>query len=409
MKVSRRTFLKGSGAAAAGTLIAGVAAGAASSLSGCSTTTSQTAGAPLMLDDSHGVSVMDAYTYQDSASGISKVGEWNVAPGTVLYPAEGNWLPALTPAEVSGNMVAISAFSLAAANLVKVLNAPVNPDRVIYTVRATDTLFAWIELNVTTRDWTLYCQEFRSGSLAGTRFELYSADANWEPAQYTCSQNNVYFIVIPAASGQKTKESSVCFAYTLADTAQDGSAQLRRVVESHGRFGCAPAVSDGMLLLSPRRDARSISYEAAVYDTRDLHLQNTLAFPAPVKPFSLTTIGEHLVFQIEANYSGAGLLGKMGTFVQVAHDEFIDVLREPLVAPAGYKNYCIVKSQASYILFNTQDETYTTIAKANGSYDYGEYPLRVGTSKDFITYSAIKNKQTGEPDSVKIQRYQFAE
>ena len=62
-----------------------------------------------------------------------------------------------------------------------------------------------------------------------------------------------------------------------------------------------------------------------------------------------------------------------------------------------------MKSRASYFVIDTDKRKYSVLAAQNRCVDYGEYPARVGSTSQFVTFSTIKNQDTGYPESVSVR------
>lgn len=399
--VDRRTLFKG--LAGAGAI--GVTASTLSSLQGCSTgDDDQQDATPTVVDDAQATTVTETYTYSDDAPGLTEAGSWTLPLGTVLYPGEGTWIPAVTAGASANPVVTGAAFSVADGSLATVVSAPITSgtNYVIYQTRCSDSVYAWVEYNTVSCDWALYAAPFSAGALTGTPTTLATGDSEWDIPPVAVSGDRVVWLHMPATSGSHTTEDSQCYLW------RSGASEAAAVVTSHGRFACEPTISDGLVTLVPRvHTEEGLYYGIGSYKLDDNLATRTaqLVLPQSVKPFSAVSIGGRLVFQIEANYSSGGLLGQMGTYVQTGDDTFVALAREPFAAAAGKGDLFIVKTRASYLDFDTDDQTYGTLVAANRSVDYGEYPARVGTCDTFVTFATVKDSSTTYPASVQVRAY----
>ncbi len=400
----RRTLVKGAlglgGLAAAGSVV--------SSIQGCAKdAASQDLVAPAQVDEKDAVQVMDDYSYVEGAPNLAEVGRWQVALGTVLYPSEGNWIAATLTGDTPYPPVSAGAFSVAAGSLATVVDKPLSggANFVIYEARCSDSVYAWVELDVVSGDWRLYGSAFSNGALTGNALELYSGDKDWDPPQLVCSGNQVIWYVMPVAGGAKTSQDSTCFLWKA------GQSKGEAKIVSHGRFACAPTVSEGQLVCVPRDDRDgAVHYAIRSYSLSDdlASAKDELVLPQSIRPFSAVLLGGRLAFQIEANYQSGGLLGKMGTYVAQDDGSYVAISREPSAPPAGTVNTFIVKNRASYVVADLANATYGTLAAEDRSVDYGEYPARIGTCQDFVTFATVKDPSTSYPSAVVVRAFKVS-
>lgn len=400
----RRTLIKGAlglgGLATAGSVV--------SSIQGCAKdAASQDLVAPAQVEEKDAVQVMDDYSYVEGAPNLTEAGRWQVALGTVLYPSEGNWIAATLTGDTPYPPVSAGAFSVSAGSLSTVVDKPRSggSNFVIYEARCSDAVYAWVELDVVSGDWRLYGSAFSNGALTGNPQELYSGDKDWDPPQLVCTGNQVIWYVMPVAGGAKTSEDSTCYLW------KTGQSKGEAKIVSHGRFACAPTVSEGQLVCVPRDDRDgAVHYAIRSYRLSDdlATSQDELVLPQSIKPFSAVRLGGRLAFQIEANYQSGGLLGKMGTYLAQDDGSYLAVSREPSAPPAGSDTTCIVKNRASYVVADVANATYGTLAAEDRSVDYGEYPARLGTCQDFITFATVKDPSTSYPSAVVVRAFKVS-
>jgi hypothetical protein len=187
-----------------------------------------------------------------------------------------------------------------------------------------------------------------------------------------------------------------------------GSENAKSVVESPGRFAIAPSISGDVVVLAPRvRADEGVFYGVTAYSLDD-DLATTvdqLVLPQTVKPFYATHIGDRFAISIEASYSSGGLFGNMGTYVGTSNGPFVRLAREPSANVAGKNDTFIIKSRTSYFVLDVKKSTYSILTAANRSLDYGEYPVRVGSSSDFVTFATVKDEASGYPSSVTVRSF----
>lgn len=400
--ISRRGFLKGSAATAAGI-------GVVSSLSACGS--SATDSDPVVVDSNNATYVLTSgelegsYEAAEDGKGtttLTEAGSWNITLGSVLRPSEGDWKPFTVPGANAAAAVSAGAFSIASGTSVTLVEkAQSGGNYVIYDAQCSDSVFAWVELDIVTRDWKLLAASFENGAI-GTAASLWEADSNYDPPLMCCTGKSVIWLVMPATSGSHTTEDSLCYLW------KTGESEASQVVRSQGRFGCAPTVSDGYVTLVPRvrvSEGRYFGITAYSLDD-DLSTQVAqLVLPASVTPLSAVYMGGNFVFSIEKNYSSGGLLGNMGTYIGSGDGNFIAVPREPAAVVAGKDGIYLVKTRASHIIVDTNAETYATLVAPSRALDFGDYPASMGTTSTFVTFATVKDEDTGYPSSVNVRAF----
>ena len=397
--VSRRSFFKTGVVAASAAATVGVLAGCTNSAQDAGDTAE-----PVDVSEDTGTSILDTFASVDLPYSASN--EWTLPLGNVLHPAEGVWLPVTTAGAFANPMVVASALSTSSGELKEVVAKAVTgtTTSVIYSVACSDSVYAWVELDVITRRWSLFASAFSNGALTGEIQTLWQADSDWDPAPVACSGTSVIWQVQPSASGSKTAESSYCYLWTV------GSSDAHAVVESPGRFATSPTICGNWVVLAPRVRASEGTYYGVTAYAIDDGLQtrvDQLVMPASVRPFRACRMGEKFVVSVAANYSSGGLLGKMGTYIGASDgSDVLYLAREPFeCAAAGKGGVYFIKSRSSYIVANVNDQTYSVLSSVDRSVDYGEYPARVGECDTFVTFSSVKDATTGYPASVIVRTF----
>lgn len=400
-KLTRRGFFKASAAAGATTV-------AATALSACGSGSSEDTSDPVVVDSDSAVDVMaDGSPYQfEDDYGFTLEATWSLPLGTVLRPSEGTWIAATLAGSSAIPMCKGGALSTESGTLAEVVSAPLGASTttVIYDVACSDKVYAWVELDVTTRSWSLYASKFSDGALEGETQKLWDGISDYDPAPLAVSGSKVIWQVQPALSGSKTSQHSYCYIWSTGDS------EAKRAVESPGRFATRPTVSGDVCVLTPRvRSDEGTYYGATAYSISDnLSKQvDQLVLPASVKPFRATRVGEKFLISIEASYSSGGLLSKMGTYIGTRSGDFVKIDREPSECPAGSGSIYVIKSRSSYVVVDTQNQKYSALLSADRSVDYGEYPARCGDNELFVTFATVKDADTGYPASVTVRAFRL--
>lgn len=396
-KLTRRSFFKT--AAAGGALAAAVGV-----LSGCTHGPDEQDADPTVVDEDSAEDVLTSFT--EAELPLKEEASWTLPLGNVLRPTEGTWAPVITAGSSALPMVKASALSLSSGELLEVVSAPLGAESttVIYDVRCSDTVYAWVELDLVTRSWALYAAPFTAGQLSGETKMLWEGTADYDPAPFAVSGSRVIWQVQPSTSGSKTTESSRCYLW------REGDADARAVVESPGRFATAPMVSGGDVILAPRVHAdEGVFYGVTAYALSDDMATkiDQLVMPASVRPFRATRVGERFLVSVEASYSSGGLLSKMGTYMGTSSAGFSKLNREPSECGCGKGDVFVIKSNSSYLVLDLANRTYSTLVSMDRSVDYGEYPARAGECDQFVTFSTVKDPDTGYPASVAVRTFRL--
>ena len=396
-KLTRRSFLK---TAAAGSAVAA----SVSILAGCTHEAEEPTGDPVVVDEDSAEDILS--TFEEADAPIEVESTWSIPLGNVLHPGEGSWIPVTTAGSSATPMVKASALSLETGQLSEVVPQPVE-DRttnVIYDARCSDSVFAWIELDYALRSWKLYASSFASGALTGETTTLWEGDANFDPAPFAVSGSHVIWQVQPSTSGTRTSEHSFCYLWRAGD------AEAKAVVESFGRFATWPQVSGDAVILTPRvRSDSVVYYGVTAYSlSDDLSTQlDQLVMPQNVRPFRATRVGERFLVSVEASYSTGGLLGQMGTYIGTASGGFARLNREPSECGCGRGDLFIIKSNATYLTVDLANKRLSSLPSADRIVDYGEYPARTGECDLFVTFSTVKDQDTGYPASVTVRTFRL--
>lgn len=384
--------------------LAGGAAVAVGVLGGCSHSSDETTPEPTVVDEDSATSVTDSFELKDSS--LQAAATYTLPLGTVPRIGEGSWVAATTVGESASPAVRASALSLSTGALDEVVSGPVSSSLgswVIFDVRCSDDVYAWVELELSSRSWALYASRFEAGSLTGTTSSLWEATSDWDPAAFCVSGSAVIWQVQPSLTGSKTSEHSYCYVWHAGD------ANATQAVESPGRFAFPPTAADGVAVLAPRvRASEGTYYGVTAYALSDNlgTVVDQLVMPAGVRPFRAARVDERLAVAVEASYSTGGLLGNMGTYIGSSDgSDFVTVAREPRAEVAGHGDTFVVKVQASYLVVDLADKSYSALSAQDRSLDYGEFPLRSGACDLFATYTTVKDAQTGYPASVCVRTF----
>ncbi|MGN8853879.1 hypothetical protein [Collinsella sp. HCP28S3_H5] len=386
--VTRRGFVLGGAAASAATLLAGC-----SKKTG---TSDDAAGEPQVIkDDSKIVSITEEYEAVDID--LKPTASWTLPLGTLLYYCDGGCAAAMMAPASALHANTLGVFNMGDGSLTTLIDDPVEGSGyAFYDVRATDSVFAWVEMNYANSSWKLYAQTLSGAALTGNAVELDRGGEDYDPPLFTAFDSSVIWYKMPSTGGNKTDSDSYCYRRSLDES------KAEAIWKSTGRFASAPRVSDGILTISPRvRNDEGVYYGMTAIDLTDGN--NTkraqLVLPSSVSPFEAVYMGDTFVFSIEATYADVGGLGNMGTYIGNEGGPYQFLSREPLACAAGRKGKYLVKVQASHFLIDTSAKTYGSLLSPDRALEYGDYPATAGKSNTFLTYATVRNSQ-GIPETV---------
>ncbi|MDY2777470.1 MAG: hypothetical protein SOU51_03745 [Collinsella sp.] len=386
---SRRTFTAASAAAAA---LASI------SLAGCgeAATPKKSTGDPQVIeDDSLITSALEDYKGQDV--GLFPVQSWTLPLGTVLFHSEGSWAAAMMTPEDALHINTLGVLSLDSGSLTTLKMDPeLGRGYSFFDVRCGSGVFAWVEIDYNTLDWTLLAQSFSGGALSGDPVKLDGGDKDWEPPMFSTAGSSVVWLKMPMATGSKSASDSLCHLWTVGDV--EGT----RIWTSQGRFATHPRISDGVLTITPRvRNDEGTYYGMTAIDLGDggKTQLDQLVLPASVRPFDAVYTGELFAFSIEASYESSGSLGNMGTFVGREGGPFVFFGREPSAQVAYSGSRFFIKTQSAHYMIDTAEQIIDTISSPDRSLDFGDYPASEGHVSRFLTFATVRDAR-GVPSSV---------
>ena len=377
----------------------------ASKLSGCKQDVASQKAEPVVVGDGQSLDILKKYKEVDFD--YERTSYWELPLGCVFKTGYGNWLPVITSGNVASCMTKACAFTQASGSLVDVVDKTVSkgPNWVIYDVSCSDFIYAWVELDMLSHAWNLYAAPFEGGKI-GEPSVLWKSDDKYDPPSIQCVDRRILWQVMPNPTKDKKTEFSHCYLWTVGDS------EAKPVVESKGRFATGIAVSGSNVILCPRADSADgiINYGMTVYSLDDNFetVVDKLVLPSPIKPMYCSYIDNRFVFSVEAPYQSGGLFSGMGTYIGKDEGPYIVLAREPFAAVAGNgKGVYIIKSRSSYFVVDTNKKAYSILASYDNCVDYGEYPVSSGLISSFITFSTVKDTETGYPSYVAVRAFEI--
>lgn len=399
--VTRRTFALGTAAVAA---VAGAVSFIGSRLfGGGGKKGDDPSTEPVVVDSGDATSITEEFEQVDAIR-LQLRASYDLPLGSILAPAEGQWLPVVQQGATSAAMCSAAAFRMSDGAQVVVVPQPIKttPNALILDVRCSDSVYAWSEVDIADRSWTLYASAWRDGVLTGQASTLWEGDANWDPPAFVCTGDQVLWQVQPALTGEKTAEFSSLYRW------RSGDSSAEKVYESQGRFACEPAVGNSTVTIVPRvsGEGGGVYYGITALDKTDLSkVVDTLVMPQSVRPYRACRIGDVFAFSVEATYGTGGLLSNMGYYLGTSTGHITWLSREPAASVWGYDGAYVFKARASYIVYDSYSSQFSVLVAADHAVDYGEYPASSGDTPGFVTFATIKDSGTGYPAKVLVRVY----
>ena len=361
---------------------------------------------PVVVDDHASDNILsEDGDYTEADLSLKEQGSWTLPTGTILRQGRDTWIPGLAEGATAIPILKAVALSTKTGELKDVITNPVmgnDPNVSIYDVRCSDKVYAWVEIDMLNRNWKLYAQRFSDGAVSGDVSSLWEGDVDWDPPLIAVAGDAVIWQVMPSATGKKSTEHSFCYLWHV------GGTDAQAVVESPGRFATPPAVSDTTVTLVPRvKVDDGVFYGITAYSIADdlRTVVDQLVLPQGVKPFRAVRMGDKFAFSIEANYAEGGLLSRMGTYIGAGEGPFVTLVREPAAHVAGKENLFIIKSRASYFVVDVDKHTFSILGASNHCVDYGEFPASEGVNANFLTFTTVKDTNTGYPSAVAVRSF----
>ena len=175
---------------------AGAAAGGAACvvglLSGCSHTPDEATPDPTVVSEDSATSITDSFELKDPT--LEASAEYSLPLGNVPRISEGAWVAVTSAGESASPVVRGGALSLESGAVGDVVAAPISRgagEWVIFDVRCSDSVYAWVELEVASRSWALYAARFSDGALSGTTSTLWQGTSDYDPAAFCVTGSTV--------------------------------------------------------------------------------------------------------------------------------------------------------------------------------------------------------------------------
>jgi len=392
--ISRRAFVAGGTALAAGALAGGALAGCSSStpdgetVPAASEVTAEDANSieVLSVDESQVTSLADLENIDDPSALYTEVASYQLPLGSMLWQAAEGLAVVLGTGSTSSPLSQVKMLDTTTGVLTTIIDRAVGSADgfEIYDVRASSSTVAWSEYDYMTSDWKLYAASLSADATSiGEVYQLDDGDVNWDPPLICVADDEVFWTRLPYEKGlYTTGDSYLRKAHATGTDVWD-------VYTSHGRMITTPECSDGILTFVPRLDAQNVYYQMTALDIASEKIVSQVTLPASVRVMNALYLQDSFAFSVEASYSSNSAIATMGTYRSLGSGNYLRVARTPSCTPALCRGHLIVKFGKSTAVIDTAARTWFTVPAPNYSWSYGDYLATSGSCDSFIIYSTV--------------------
>ncbi|MDR0888785.1 MAG: hypothetical protein LBM21_02675 [Coriobacteriales bacterium] len=430
--ITRRQFITG----AFGTAVAVV--GGAVLLEGCSSSSGSggvlsSVGAAfpnanvvqLQASDSQIVQA-SALNQVDSGTYASLTSTYSLPYGSLVYQDSSNYVLALVPTTTGPVLTQVALMSLYTGQTTTVLASPktTQDGNVIYDARASDNAIIWVECALLTGTWNVYAATL-DGVTLGSTVQLDSGDGNYDPPMIAISASNVYWTVMPTATGNASSTDSVLKAVDMSASGASAS-NARIVYTSHGRMLTNPQASDNYITIVPRVDTKTTLYQLTAISVGDDKVHEIAILPASLQVSEAVYMlgagsgggsgsatsqsaaaqgaGGSFVFSVASNYTDVDGIGNYGTYDQLNGGNYLYTNKAP-VGPAVMFGNCIdMRATKTVIGLDNSAGAYYSIDNPDNVSAAGDFLAGAGTQKRLVIYSPIVD-QVNNTSGVQVRVY----
>ncbi|MDR2957585.1 MAG: hypothetical protein LBU61_05335 [Coriobacteriales bacterium] len=311
--------------------------------------------------------------------------------GTIVYQIDNNSALALTPNDQGKALVEFKLLDLNSGQLTPLLNRAVgsqksHPDAILYDGRASDSLLAWTEYDISNFHWQVYVAPITAEGL-GDAVLIDEGDPDYEVPLIAIEGDKVYWTVMPNPDGPAQYEDSYLKAMVY------DRRQPWIVYTSHGRISTSPLISQGVLTFAPRVDTKNIYYQLTALSTATDRPIAWAIMPQSVRVYEAIYLDKNFSFSIENNYSYAEGLGFYGTYMPLPlSDYWLHLSRKPSAPPVMLNGRLVVKSATRVIGIDAVDRIYYSIPPVADSADYGDTLAGWGLQDRLVIYSNVRSR-----------------
>ena len=424
--ISRRAFLHGASAVAAGVALSSIGyslasekalaapedegdpqaedanasdSAATSKLSGVDTISTQLGSiAVLSVDKDMVFTTEDCNFVKKTSKAAKRVARAHLPYGSLVWASDNDIAACLLPCETSKPLTNIALLSLSTGDLHTVRESAVGEKDGfhIYDVRANSQGAVWVEANILESKWRVYTAKVLSnGKKLGKAALVEEGDGEWTMPSLAVSGDYAFWQLVPAPDASASSLTSMLIRVKFGDKKED----TKCVYEAPGRMACAPTPSEDGIVIAPRANLEEGSgsyYQLTYIDAASGVVESALALPSSMKPNYVSYGPTGFSFAFESIYNYGDGISNLGTYVSSENTaagepfgEWFRFPRSPFTSPAWMNNWFIVKSTSVVAGVDLANRRYFSIEPEYALQGYGEYLASEGPLDRIVTYSNI--------------------
>ncbi|MCL2136621.1 MAG: hypothetical protein FWH40_03740 [Coriobacteriia bacterium] len=314
--------------------------------------------------------------------------------GSIVRQVDDRLALVLTPHESGSALIDVKLLNLDSGELIELIDKAIgasymHPDAIVYDARASDSLIAWTECDISNLDWLVFVAQIATdengGYSLGTPVLVDEGNAEYEVPLLAVAKDKAYWTVMPNPEGSARYEDSYLKMISY------NKPKPTVVHTSHGRMITTPLINQGILTFAPRVDTNNVYYQLTALNTANDRLVAGVVMPQSMRILDAVYLDNALSFTIENNYTYAGGLSRFGTYWQLNDDKWLHLYRKPTVPPVLFNGRLIVKSSTRVIAIDASEGVYCSIPPLTDSAEYGDILAGWGKQDRLLVYSNIRN------------------
>lgn len=345
--ISRRGFLYGAGALAAGAAISSLGCASGGNSSASSDSNPQIVGVEApdeelaqklsnvdTIDTQIGsVAVLSVaencvFTTENcdfvkkTSKKMKRVSRAHLPYGTLVWANDDNVAACLLPSDTATPLTKIGLLYLSTGNLYTVRESAVAQKEGfhIYDVRANSNGVAWVEANILDGKWRIYTARIADG---GSKLEkpqmAEEGDNAWETPSIAVSGDYAFWQLSPTPSTSSKDSTSMLMRVRFGGSEEDSKC----IYEAPGRMPCTPTPSESGVAIAPKANLESGSgsyYQLTHINADSGIVDSALALPSSMKPNYVAYGPTGFSFSFESIYNYGGGISNLGTYVPSGKD-----------------------------------------------------------------------------------------
>lgn len=309
---------------------------------------------------------------------------WDLPKGSLVYVCSKQSALVLVPGASTEALIKLAFLNLSNGELTVAMEHALKHDEdyVIYDARASDTALIWVECNMQTAHWQVYCSTLANGILGDPQL-IDEGQIEYEPPLLCVSDDKVYWTYMPDPLGPANQEDS----FLKATKVRDIDPQV--VYTSHGRMITNPLASEGIITLVPRVDTDNVYYQLTALKVDDDSIVAVSILPQAMKVNEAIYMSDAFTFCTENNYDYAEGLAYFGTYRDLGDGTYLHVNKMPTSAAALFNENLILRSTKNAVGIDIANRRFFVIELIPNSADYGDILAAWGVQDKVVIYSTV--------------------